>query len=133
MKHSQDRRGQLVRLVYIVGRAVVALLFVIAGSEKILGPKPFLAHMAEHRVPGELLPLVIALELSAGLAMLTGILWRPAAAALGVFCIATAFVFHFNPADHAETTMLAKDLALAGALLALAMSQAPSRYLQDPQ
>jgi putative oxidoreductase len=76
--------------------------------------------------------LVIALELSAGLAVFTGILARPAAFALGLFCIATAFVFHFNPADHAETTMFAKDLALAGALLALAMAQAPSRDLQDP-
>ncbi len=123
----------MARLVYLAGRAIAALLFAIAGSEKILAPKPFLAHMAEHHVPGELLPLVIALELSAGLALFTGILWRPAAAALGLFCIATAFVFHLNPADHAETTLFAKDLALAGALLALAMSQAPSRFLQDPQ
>ena len=109
--------------VLMVGaRALIAILFILAGVAKIIGPAPFLEHMAAHRVPGFLLPLVIALELGAGLALLIG--WRIpwAAGALGVFCVIAAVVFHFDFADKAERTLFLKDLAIAGGLLTLALN-----------
>ena len=102
------------------GRALIALLFILAGFAKFTGPKPFLAHMAEHRVPGVLLPAVAALELGCGLLILIGWQGRYAALALAGFCVATAFVFHLNFTDHAERSLFFKDLAIAGGLLALA-------------
>jgi len=102
------------------GRALIAFLFVPAGILKITGPQPFLAHMAQHRVPGALLPLVIALEIGAGLLVLSGWQARWAALALAVFCVATAFVFHLDLGDKVERTQFVKDLAIAGGLLALA-------------
>ena len=104
----------------IAGRALMALLFILAGVAKILGPKPFLAHMAEHRVPAFLLPAVIALELVGGLSVLTGIYGRWGALALAVFCVLTAVIFHLDWSDKAERTLCLKDIALAGGLLALA-------------
>jgi putative oxidoreductase len=61
-----------ITIVTIVGRTLLALLFILAGAAKIAGPQPFLDHMAAHHIPGVLLPLVIALELGAGLALLLG-------------------------------------------------------------
>jgi putative oxidoreductase len=109
-----------ITVITIVGRSLLALLFILAGSAKIAGPQPFLDHMAAHHIPGVLLPLVILLELGAGAALLMG--WRLpfAAGALAVFCVATAFVFHLDLTDKAERTLFIKDLALAGALMVIA-------------
>src|SRR5439155_3003879 len=83
-------------IVTIAGRSLLALLFILAGIAKIAGPQPFLDHMAEHHIPGGLLPLVILLELGAGMALLLG--WRLpcSAGALALVCVAASFVFHFN-------------------------------------
>jgi len=104
----------------IAGRVLMALLFVLAGVAKIIGPKPFLAHMAEHRVPGFLLPAVIALELVGGLSVLTGVQGRWGALALAIFCVLTALIFHLDWSDKAERTLCLKDIAIAGGLLVIA-------------
>lgn len=106
--------------INFLGRLLIALLFIPAGITKITGPKPFLAHMAEHRVPGALLPLVIVLEIGGGLLVLSGWQSRWAALALAVFCVMTALVFHLDLGDKVERTQFVKDLAIAGGLLALA-------------
>jgi putative oxidoreductase len=107
-------------VVLVAGRALIALLFIAAGLAKVLGPAPFLAHMAEHHVPGFLLLGVAALEVGAGAAVLLGWRLRYSAGALALFCVATALVFHANLGDHAERTSFFKDLAIAGGLTALA-------------
>src|SRR5262249_47452638 len=119
------------QLVNFLGRLLIAGLFVPAGLAKIIGPALFLDHMAAHGVPGALLPLVATLELVTGLSILTGIFARYSAFALGLFCVSTAFVFHFNFADHAERSLLLKDLAIAGGLFVLATSWPIRRYLDD--
>jgi putative oxidoreductase len=109
-----------IHIITIVGRTLLALLFILAGAAKIAGPQPFLDHMAAHHIPGMLLPLVIALELGAGAALLIGWQLPYAAGALALFCVATALVFHLDLADKAERTLLVKDLAIAGALMVIA-------------
>ena len=111
----------------IAGRLLLAMLFVLAGIAKLAGPQPFLAHMAAHRVPAVLLPVVAVFELGTGAALLLGWQLPISAGALALFCLATAFVFHFNLADKTERTLFFKDTALAGALIviAAAASQAP--------
>jgi putative oxidoreductase len=116
-----------VTVISIVGRTLLALLFILAGAAKIAGPQPFLDHMTAHHIPGALLPLVIALELGAGAALLIGWQLPISAGALALFCIATAFVFHLDLADKAERTLFVKDLALAGALMVIAAGAAQVR------
>ena len=107
-------------IVTIAGRVLLAMLFVLAGVAKITGPQPFVAHMAQHRLPAFLLPVVAAFEVGAGAALLIGWQLPVAAGALALFCLATAFVFHFKLTEKAERTLFFKDMALAGALIVIA-------------
>lgn len=102
------------------GRSLIALLFILAGIAKIVGPTPFLDHMRQVGVPTLLLPAVIALELGGGLALFAGFRVRYAALSLGIFCVLTAVVFHHDLADKAERSLFFKDLAIAGGLFVLA-------------
>jgi putative oxidoreductase len=106
--------------IAIAGRTLLALLFILAGIAKIAGPQPFLDHMAAHHIPGALLPVVILLELGAGVAVLLGWQLPYAAGALALFCLATALGFHLDFADKAERSLFFKDLAIAGALMVIA-------------
>jgi putative oxidoreductase len=104
----------------LAGRALLAFLFISAGGLKVANAQPFVAHMAEQGLPAALLPLVIAVELGAGLGVLLA--WQLAytAGALAVFCLATACIFHRDFSQKTERTLFAKDLALAGALMMVA-------------
>ena len=107
-----------------VGRALLALLFILAGIAKIAGPEPFREHMVQFQVPTILLYGVIALEFAGGLALLFGYQTRWTALALAVFCVLTAVIFHFDLGDKVQRTLFFKDLAIAGGLIALGASAA---------
>jgi putative oxidoreductase len=108
------------QILMLIARIPVAALFILAGIAKLIGPAPFLAHMAQHNVPAILIWPVIALEIGAGVAVLLG--WRLpfSAGALAGFCVVTAFVFHLNFGDKAERTLFLKDLAIGGGLAFMA-------------
>lgn len=110
-------------LAALVGRCLMAALFVSAGAAKALSPRPFLDHMREFGVAGGLIIPVIVLEIGAGVALLTGLMAGYAALALAIFCVIAALTFHRDLSNKAERTLFAKDLALAGGLLAIAAAQ----------
>jgi putative oxidoreductase len=70
-------------------------------------------------VPGALLPLVIALEVLGGLAVIIGWKTRYAALLLSGFCLLSALVFHANFAEQNEMMHFMKNLALSGGFLFL--------------
>jgi putative oxidoreductase len=110
-------KGQLVSMLQVVGRALLALLFILAGIGKVLTWQAVQGYMESRGVPGILLPLVVALEVGGGAALLFGLFVPWAAGALAIFCIAAARIFHPNLQDRNERTSFLKDLALAGALV----------------
>src|SRR3546814_14178729 len=69
-------------------------------------------------VPGALLPLVIALELGGGIAIVLGLFTRPIALLIAGFSIACALLFH-SASDQVNQIMLMKDFASAGGFLFL--------------
>ena len=71
-------------------------------------------------VPGQLLPLAIAVELGCGLLILCGYHTRAAALILAGFCLATAVLFHGKFGDRNQLLHFEKDLAIAGGFLVLA-------------
>ena len=68
--------------------------------------------------------LVVALKILGGLAILVGFQTKWAAYALGAFCVATAFIGHFNFADQMQASLFMKNLGLAGGFLLLSVTGA---------
>lgn len=103
----------------LVGRLLIALIFVGAGYGKIGGYDATQQYMEAMNVPGGLLPLVILVELGGGLAIVLGFLTRFAALGLAIFSVMSAFLFHGNVADQMQQIMFMKNLAMAGGFLFL--------------
>ncbi|MCP6362580.1 DoxX family protein, partial [Klebsiella pneumoniae] len=74
----------------LLGRAGLSLIFIISGWGKIAGYAATQGYMESMGVPGALLPLVVALELGGGLAILAGVFTRPVAVAIALFSLASA-------------------------------------------
>lgn len=104
----------------LVGRVLMAALFLLAGVHKIVGYAGTQAYMAAHGVPGALLPLVILLELGGGLAIALGWWTRLAAWALAAFTLAAALIFHTHFAAPQQMTMFLLHLPIIGGFLVLA-------------
>ena len=105
----------LVAATELVGRLLLAFLFLHEAWNKLSAFGAAGAYMEAYGVPAPLLPLAIAVESGAGLMIAFGYATRLAALALAGFCLLAALVFHTSQLLHFE-----KDLALAGAFLVLA-------------
>lgn len=105
----------------LVARAMAAAIFIIAGIGKLgAGYAGAQAYMASAGVPGMLLPLVIALEIGGGFALLLGFQTRIVAFLLAGFSVIAALLFHTG-ADQMQQIMFMKNLAMAGGLLAFTL------------
>jgi putative oxidoreductase len=103
----------------VVGRVLIAAVFVLAGFSKVSNYAGTQAYMQQAGVPGALLPLVILLELGGGLAIILGLYTRPVALLLAGFSIIAGVLFHGGSADQMQQIMLLKDIGLAGGFLFL--------------
>jgi putative oxidoreductase len=104
----------------LVARVLLALIFIGSGWGKIGGYAGTQQYMEAMGVAGALLPLVIFVELGAGLAIVAGLLTRLAAAGLAIFCVVSALFFHMEWSDRIQYIMFMKNMAMAGGLLVLA-------------
>ena len=104
----------------LLGRLGLSLIFIIYGWGKIAGYAATQGYMESAGVPGALLPLVIALELGGGLAILTGAFTRWIALALAAFSLVSAALFHADFADAGQAINFWKNVAMAGGFLMLA-------------
>lgn len=111
---------------HLVGRILLALIFILSGIGKISDPAGTAGFMESMGVPGILVWPTIALEILGGIAIVIGFQTRIAAFALAAFSIAAAVIFHHNFADQMQMIMFLKNLSIAGGLLLLAASGALS-------
>ena len=115
----------------VLGRLGLAWLFIDSGWSKIAGYAGTQQYMESAGVPGMLLPIVIALELGGGIAIVLGLFTRWVALALAVFSIAAAILFHApHMADAMQAVHVWKNVAMAGGFLVLAAHGA-GRYSLD--
>lgn len=105
----------------LLARILLSLLFIIAGYGKVQDVAGFTGYMTSGGVPALLAWPTIALELLGGLAVLFGLLTRPAALALGGFSILTALLFHLVPSDAMQMVNFWKNAGLAGGFLLLGL------------
>ena len=102
----------------LLGRILIASLFLIAGLGKIGQYAGTVGYMASKGVPGALLPLVIALEVLGAIAIIAGYRTRLVAAGLAGFSIVAGLLFHGGP-DQIQQILLLKNVAIAGGFLVL--------------
>ena len=113
--------------VALLGRILLAALFVPAGFGKISGFEGTVGYIGSVGLPLPALGAVVAIvvELGLGLLLLVGFKTRLSAIVLAVFTVAAAVFFHNYwalPADKAFVNQLMfwKNIAIAGGLLGFA-------------
>ena len=110
---------RLFDVVDMIGRILLAALFVEDGWTVFQNYAATGDYIAQHGVPSALLPLALAVQLGGGVLIILGLWTRLAALALGCFCLSTAILFHGFSADFNEQIHFWKDLALAGGFFVL--------------
>jgi putative oxidoreductase len=107
------------RFLPLLGRILIASLFLPAGFGKLTGFKGAVdyAAAAHMPVPSLAIAAAIAIELGCGLLLLVGWKARWAAAAMALFSGVAALFFHTNFADSNMQIHFFKNLAIAGGLL----------------
>jgi putative oxidoreductase len=129
----------------LIGRVMVALIFVMSGLSKVTGLSATAGYMASAGIPHSLvypgLLLSIAVELGCGLLVVVGFKARLAALAIFLWLIPVTVLFHFVPHRDAvaqgksmealiNMVMMMKNLSMMGGLL-LVVSMGPGAYSID--
>jgi len=112
------------------GRILISLIFLMSGFSKLGSFAGTQAYMESAGVPGILLPLVIAVEILGGLAIIAGWHTRLAAFLLAGFTLLSGVLFHSNFGDQMQMIMFLKNVAIAGGLLMI-VSQGAGPYSLD--
>jgi putative oxidoreductase len=113
-------RNKLFAGLDLVGRLLLAALFVTDVWTIINNYGATADYLAQFGVPPLLLPFAAAAQLAGGLLVALGWRTRLAALTLALFCISTALIFHSQLGDPGEAIHFWKDLAIAGGFLVLA-------------
>jgi putative oxidoreductase len=105
----------------LVGRVLLALIFIIAGFGKLTGFEGTVGYIQSAGLPVPQVAAVIAIivELGGGILLVIGWKARWGAAALFIFTLLAAIFFHAfwsSPADYAQIHFM-KNLAIMGGML----------------
>lgn len=106
-------------LAELLGRLLLATLYLVSGLGKITGYAATATYMQSMGVPALALPLVIALELLGAFAIAVGWKTRAVALVMAVFTLVAALIFHHELGDPTQQVMFFKNLAIAGGFLVL--------------
>lgn len=117
------------KIAAIIGRILLALIFIVSGVGKLADIAGTEAMITATGLPGGLAIPVGLFELIAGLCLALGFMVRLAAVLLIVFTAATILFFHSAFTDPLQGVMALKNLAIIGGLaMAFAHSQMWSHY-----
>ena len=104
-------------LIDFLGRLLISTLFLFSAYNKIMSIDGTMSWMQGFGVPGILLYPTIALEIVLPLFVIIGYKAKLSAGLLAVFCLSTAFLFHYDFVDQMQTIAFLKNLGLAGGFL----------------
>lgn len=106
----------------VIGRTMIASLFLLSGWAKLADPESFLAYIASAGLPFPTVALGVGIlvELIGGALLVVGYRTRLVAAIIAAFTLLTALVFHNKLADQTQFQFFFKNLAIAGGLLQVA-------------
>jgi putative oxidoreductase len=106
----------------LIGRVLLAFLFVFSGIGKIAAPAATMGYISAMGLP---LPAValggaIAVEVIGGLMLAFGLYTRTTALIMAAFTLVTGLVFHSAIGDQNQLIHLLKNFSIAGGLLQVA-------------
>ena len=107
----------MTNLIDFLGRIFISALFLLSAYNKIFSINGTMGWMEGFGLPGLLLYPTIALEIILPFFIIIGYQAKLSAGLLAIFCIATAFIFHYDFADQIQTIAFLKNLGLAGGFL----------------
>ena len=104
-------------LIDFSARILISALFLISAYNKIFNIESSMNWMSGYGVPGILIYPTILLEILLPVMIIIGYKVRIAAGLLSIFCLLTAFIFHFDFADQIQLILFLKNIGLAGGFL----------------
>lgn len=107
----------MTNLVDLVARLLISALFLISAYNKIFSIDGTMSWMEGFGVPGFLIFPAIVIEIILPVFVIVGYQARIAAGILAIFCLATAFIFHFDFSDQDQFISFLKNIGLAGGFL----------------
>jgi len=101
----------------LLGRILISSLFLISAYNKLFSIDGTMGWMEGYGVPGLLIYPTIVLEIILPLFVIVGYKARISSALLAIFCILTAFIFHFDFSEQIQLILFLKNISLAGGFL----------------
>ncbi len=114
----------MAKILDLIGRIFISGVFLLSGFNKIGNYDGTVGWMESFNLPGFLLIPAIVLEILTPILIIIGYQTRIAAAALSLFCLATAIIFHSDFSDQMQLVAFMKNIALAGGFLFLVVNGA---------
>ncbi len=107
----------MANIIDLIGRIFISALFLISALNKIFNLDGSMSWMEGFGVPGFLIFPAIALEIILPILVIVGYQARVAAGILAIFCLMTAFLFHFDLSNQIQLVSFLKNIGLAGGFL----------------
>jgi putative oxidoreductase len=101
----------------IIGRLLIAFLFLVSGLQKVFDPGPTMAMLEATGLPASLALPVAVFEIVAALLLAVGLLTRLVSIVLAAYVALTILFFHHDFTDPMGLTTSLMHLALIGGLL----------------
>ena len=114
----------MIKALDLFGRILISSLFFLNGIFKINNYEGTIGWMESFGMPGILIIPAIGLEIFGPILIIIGYQTKIAAAALSLFCLATAIIFHNDFSDQMQFVAFMKNIALAGGFLFLVVNGA---------
>lgn len=101
----------------LIGRILLAVVFIPAALSKLGDVAAFTGYMTSGGVPAFLAWPAILFELALGVSMLIGFQVRIMALLGAGFCVLLGLLYHLVPADQIQMILFFKNLGLAGGFM----------------
>ncbi len=101
----------------LIGRILISALFLISAYNKIFNLDGSMSWMESFGVPGFFIFPAIVIETILPVFIIVGYQARIAAGILAIFCLTTAFLFHFDFSNQSQLISFLKNIGLAGGFM----------------
>ena len=101
----------------LIGRILISALFLISAFNKVFNLDGSMGWMESFGVPGFFIYPAIVIEIILPILVIVGYQAKIAASILAIFCLLTAFLFHFDFSDQSQLVSFLKNIGLAGGFL----------------